>query len=226
MDRGRDVPAFEARAARYETGWLGHLHRDIADRVADLAVAQVSAPGRILDVGCGTGYLLRRLAVRFPAATSLSGIDPAPGMIHAARAAATDFRLAFITGTAEHLPYHDATFDVVVSTTSFDHWRDQRAGLAECGRVLRSGGVLVLADLFSARLAPTLLGSRRSKARTKRRASILLLGAGLLSPQWLGLGVPLLKAVTAAKPGDRPAAQPSEPGRREGDQDQPDKRIR
>jgi SAM-dependent methyltransferase len=37
---------------------------------------------------------------------------------------------------AERLPWPAATFDLVVSTTSFDHWTDQRAGLAECARVL------------------------------------------------------------------------------------------
>jgi ubiquinone/menaquinone biosynthesis C-methylase UbiE len=36
----------------------------------------------------------------------------------------------------EHLPYADGTFDLVVSTTSFDHWSDQGAGLAECARVM------------------------------------------------------------------------------------------
>jgi len=44
--------------------------------------------------------------------------------------------------TAERLPWPAATFDLVVSTTSFDHWADQRAGLAECARVLAPGGCL------------------------------------------------------------------------------------
>jgi ubiquinone/menaquinone biosynthesis C-methylase UbiE len=61
---------------------------------------------------------------------------------------------------ASRLPWPAATFDLVVSTTSFDHWADQRAGLAECARVLAPGGCLVLADLFSV-LLPTLLAGRR-----------------------------------------------------------------
>jgi SAM-dependent methyltransferase len=61
-------------------------------------------------------------------------------------------------------PWPAATFDLVVSTTSFDHWADQQAGLAECARVLAPGGCLVLADLFSALLLPTLLAGRRGKA--------------------------------------------------------------
>jgi ubiquinone/menaquinone biosynthesis C-methylase UbiE len=66
--RDRDVAAFDARAPGYESGWLGRLHHQIADRTADLALTLTPAPRRILDVGCGTGYLLRRLATRCPQA--------------------------------------------------------------------------------------------------------------------------------------------------------------
>jgi ubiquinone/menaquinone biosynthesis C-methylase UbiE len=144
----------------------------------------VPAPKRILDVGCGTGYLLGRFAARAPGAEVLAGIDAvAPAMIEVARVGAADDRLRFVAGTAERLPWPAATFDLVVSTTSFDHWADQRAGLAECARLLAPGGCLVLADLFSALLLPTLLAGRRGKARTRRRAARLLTAAGLHAPR-------------------------------------------
>jgi len=85
----------------------------------------------------------------------------------------------------------------VVSTTSFDHWADQRAGLAHCGRVLAPGGCLVLADLFSVLLLPTLLAGRRGQARTKRRATQLVREAGLHSPHWHRLYAAIIQAVTA-----------------------------
>jgi ubiquinone/menaquinone biosynthesis C-methylase UbiE len=144
----------------------------------------VPAPRQILDVGCGTGYLLGRLAARAPQAETLAGIDAAPAMIEVAGDAAADDRLRFVVSTAERLPWPAASFDLVVSTTSFDHWADQRAGLAQCARVLAPGGCLVLADLFSVLLLPTLLAGRRGKARTKRRATKLVMAAGLRSPQW------------------------------------------
>ena len=125
MTRDRDVAAFGARASGYEDGWAGRLHHEIADRCADLALARSPSPSRVLDVGCGTGYLLRRLAARCPAATELAGIDAAPAMVAVAREAAVreaaDGRLSFQAGTAEQLPYPAGTFDLVVSTTSFDH---------------------------------------------------------------------------------------------------------
>jgi ubiquinone/menaquinone biosynthesis C-methylase UbiE len=193
----RDVAAFDERAPGYEHGWRGRLHHDIAGRAAELVVSVHVAPRRVLDVGCGTGYLLRLLARRCPQATELAGIDPAPSMIEAAEGAASDQRLRFTVGVAERLPYPDGAFDLVVSTTSFDHWADQRAGLSECARILVPGGHLVLADLFSPLLLPTLLAGRRGKARTRRRASQLLGAAGFQGVAWHDLYALIIKAATA-----------------------------
>jgi ubiquinone/menaquinone biosynthesis C-methylase UbiE len=193
----RDVAAFDERAPGYEQGWRGRLHHDIAGRAAELAVSVHAAPRHVLDVGCGTGYLLRLLARRCPQATELAGIDPAPSMIEAAEQAADDRRLRFAVGAAERLPYPDDAFDLVVSTTSFDHWADQRTGLGECARVLVPGGHLVLADLFSPLLLPTLLAGRRGKAHTRQRASQLLSAAGFQGLVWRDLYALIIKAVTA-----------------------------
>jgi SAM-dependent methyltransferase len=199
MARDRDVAAFGERAPGYEDGWLGRLHHEIAGRTAGLALACVPAPRRILDVGCGTGYLLRRLAALAPEAAELAGIDASPAMIEVAGAASADDRLRFSVGTAEQLPFPAGTFDLVVSTTSFDHWADQQAGLAECARVMAPGGCLVLADQFSALLLPTLLAGRQGKARTKRRATRLLATAGFQSLEWHDLYAVIIRAVTASK---------------------------
>jgi ubiquinone/menaquinone biosynthesis C-methylase UbiE len=120
-------------------------------------------------------------------------------MIDVARANAGDPRLTFSVGVAEHLPYADANFDLVVSTTSFDHWRDQQAGLQECARVMTPGAHLVLADQFSTWLLPTLVGKRRDKARTKSRAARLITAAGLNVLHWHDLNTVIIRAVTAAK---------------------------
>jgi ubiquinone/menaquinone biosynthesis C-methylase UbiE len=183
----------------YDQGWRGRLHHAISDRTAGLATSVVAAPQRVLDVGCGTGYLLRALAGSYPGAQELAGIDAAPNMIRAARRLSGDSRLTFVTGVAEHLPYADASMDLVVSITSFDHWSDQGVGLAECARVLRPGGHLVLGDQFSRWLLPTLAVSRRGKARTRRRASALVAAAGFDRLQWHHLYAGIINAVVAPK---------------------------
>jgi SAM-dependent methyltransferase len=56
-----------------------------------------------------------------------------------------------------------ATFDLIASTTSFDHSTDPQAGLVECARVLRPAAGLVLANQFTTWLSPRLANNRRGK---------------------------------------------------------------
>jgi ubiquinone/menaquinone biosynthesis C-methylase UbiE len=185
------VVSFDRRAATYERGRLGEWHLLVAHRVAEVALAAVPAPCRVLDVGCGTGAVLRRLADRLSGA-DLAGVDPAPRMLAEARKRLGGVRLE--EAAAERLPFADVSFDLVVSAMSFDHWADQELGLAECARVLRSGGGLVLADLF----APWLLPARRRP----RRTAALLTRAGFRDPTWrrvYDLGpLPLVQAALTA----------------------------
>jgi ubiquinone/menaquinone biosynthesis C-methylase UbiE len=175
------------------------MHHDIAARTADLALTTGDAPQRVLDVGCGTGFLLRLLAARLPEADRLLGIDAAAGMIAAAKSMPNDHRISFSEGVAESLPYPDESFELVVSSTSFDHWEDQGGGLGECARVLASSGHLVLTDLFSPFLVPTLLVARRDRARTKHRAETLLKAAGFRAMAWHSLYGLIIGTVVASK---------------------------
>ncbi len=205
--RNRDVAAFDQRAASYERDWAAGWHRQVTERMADLVLAgspHPPAPVRTLDVGCGTGALLRLLAARLPEVVEFVGVDAARGMVAAGRSLPDlDPRIEFIQGTAERLPFRDASFDLVVSTTSFDHWADQLRGLEECARTLADDGRLVLADLFAGWLAPTTVLGRRRRTRTIQQASRLLVAAGFSDLGWqrlYNLGpLPLVQAVIAAK---------------------------
>jgi ubiquinone/menaquinone biosynthesis C-methylase UbiE len=198
MPHERDVAAFDNRSQRYEQGWLGRLHRDIVDTTLELALALDQTPSRLLDIGCGSGYLLRQTAARLPDAIEIVGIDPAAGMIEVARAATSDKRVRFERGVAEKLQFADDNFDLVLATTSFDHWADQRAGLTEAARVLAPGGYFVLVDLLSQWLLPTTITARRGHARTVRRAQALLREAGLQPIGRHNLYV-VVRALTARK---------------------------
>jgi SAM-dependent methyltransferase len=193
----KDVGEFNARAARYETDWLGrNFHGPVQRTTLDIAAGLAPNPTAILDVGCGTGALLRMAAQRFPAATR-TGIDPAERMIEVATEADSTARLH--VAPAERLPFDDGAFDLVLSTNSFHNWSDQAVGIAEIGRVLADGGTLVLVDPFALgalRAWAALVGKRR-RMRTRRDVEAMLAVAGLRSIGWQAVA-PMVHAVTAS----------------------------
>jgi ubiquinone/menaquinone biosynthesis C-methylase UbiE len=138
----QDVGQFDRWSLRYERSkW----QRIIFDRVHGRALNFASAwpePHTILDVGCGTGRLLRAAHRRWPSAR-LVGVDPSDGMIAGAkRLTPADLHA---TG-AESLPLPDGSVDLAFSTIAFHHWSNARQGLSEVSRVLRDGGHFVLID--------------------------------------------------------------------------------
>jgi SAM-dependent methyltransferase len=100
-------------------------------------------PGRrVLDVGCGTGELVRRLRESFPR-MRVVGCDFSAGMLR--RAAAKGGAARWVRGDACRLPFDDGSFDIVTSTEAFHWFPDQDAALREFRRVLVPGGRLLLA---------------------------------------------------------------------------------
>ncbi len=204
MGRDRDVAAFDRRAVSYERGWLAAWHERITTTSADIATGVAPGAQRILDVGCGTGALLRTLARRLPAAIDLVGMDPAASMIATGRSApALDPRITLDQAAAERIPHPDSSFDLVVSVTSFDHWVDQPAGISEVARVLKPEAPFILVDLCARWLGLAVALSRRQRARTPHRVEQLLTAADLQPLRWQrvdSLGpIPLVQAVLARR---------------------------
>jgi hypothetical protein len=85
--RDRDVATFDRRAGSYERDWRSEFHTRVVATAAEVALATLPHPASVLDVGCGTGALLRTLADRLSAGVALSGVDPAPAMLEVSRAA-------------------------------------------------------------------------------------------------------------------------------------------
>jgi ubiquinone/menaquinone biosynthesis C-methylase UbiE len=142
--REKDVERFEQWASTYENSWLQRAFFDRAHQATlALAAGIVHQPVSVLDVGCGTGKLLRRATTYWPEA-QLIGVDPANGMIEMAKRLTPN--ATFFTGMAEALPLQDASVDLALSTSSFHHWQDQAAGIREIARVLRPGGYFILVD--------------------------------------------------------------------------------
>ena len=127
---------------------LGSMYRQVAREIASAV-----GDGEVLDVGTGPGHLPLELA-RLAPALGVTGIDLSPAMIDLARKRAErlrlDSRVVFLTGDVASLPLPDAAFDLVVSTLSLHHWRNQAKGLAELHRVMRPGGVVWIYDIHRA----------------------------------------------------------------------------
>jgi ubiquinone/menaquinone biosynthesis C-methylase UbiE len=101
----------------------------------------LSGTVRILDLGCGTGEITRRLARHYPQA-SIVGIDILEGNLAIARDASTEFggRIHYATGDAFALSAPDADFDLVVCRHLSQAVPNFPLVLDEIGRVLKSGG--------------------------------------------------------------------------------------
>ena len=113
-----------------------------------LEYVQLSEQAAVLDMGCGTGKLLNRLAETSPQLTGI-GIDFAFAMVEQATLKTPySNRLQFIRGDANNLPFDEGTFDEVFCSISFLHYPDPARALCEVARVLRSGGHFYLADFL------------------------------------------------------------------------------
>jgi ubiquinone/menaquinone biosynthesis C-methylase UbiE len=199
MADNRNVADFNARAQDYEAGPRALWHNIIVNRSADVALEAVQVPLRVLDVGCGSGALLRQMNARLPNAMELVGVDPAIEMVRIARQRAEGIE-QFVQANAEQLPFEDDHFDLVVSTSSFDHWRDQLRGITEVERVLHPSGRFVLADLCAGWLS----GSHEpGRARTPQAVTDILVACGLqvesIDTIYRVVGLPLVRAFTAYK---------------------------
>jgi SAM-dependent methyltransferase len=112
---------------------------------ASLAVVNGREVSNVLDVGCGAGQELLPFVQRLGAHGT--GVDISPEAIEMARRqfakAGYDGKVEFLCSAAESLPFADRTFDVVMCRLALPYTQNEKA-LAQMGRVLRPGGVIIL----------------------------------------------------------------------------------
>lgn len=142
-------------SADYRPARMSLYDRLIAPAVADLAQALQhlliqDAPigAQVLDMGCGGGQIPLQMATSRPD-LQLTGIDLAAGQVQRARQRALHAgkTLHFTHASALSLPFAAAQFDLVYSIGSIKHWPQPAQGLAECVRVLRPGGHLLVVEV-------------------------------------------------------------------------------
>ena len=124
-----DSPVALLRAeSKLRNPWIGaRLDAEFGDR-----------PCRVLDVGCGAGFLSNDLALR---GRDVTGIDVAADALAVARAHDASGRVRYIEGNALALPFEDGSFEAVCAMDLLEHLDSPARAIAEASRVLVPGGL-------------------------------------------------------------------------------------
>jgi SAM-dependent methyltransferase len=105
-----------------------------------LALIDFKPTDRVLDVGCGTGWLVRKIAPLVPAGLT-AGIDISDGMARRAESLSAPLpNVVFSRGEAEAIPWESSFFQKALSVESAYYWPDPAKALGEIFRVLSPGG--------------------------------------------------------------------------------------
>lgn len=122
-----------------------YLVPNVFEPWAQLVIAErrPAAGQRVLDVGCGTGIAARIAATAVGPGGEVVGVDIDEGMLAVARRAAGDVRIDWRKADAAHMPFADASFDVVTCFECVQFFPDRAKSLAQLRRVLAAGGRLI-----------------------------------------------------------------------------------
>jgi SAM-dependent methyltransferase len=177
-------------------GRRGRVYRRI------VALSGTRPGDAVLDVGCSSGYLARKLAVAAGSGGHVTGVDPSQAAIGYARRHARP-AMTFTVGRLPGLDLPDSAFDVVTCTLTMHHVpaRKREAALRELYRVTKPGGRLLVADFDPARRP---LPLHRGAGRMRRAAA----SAGPLDDLATAAGfriegrgrLPLLRYALAVRP--------------------------
>jgi SAM-dependent methyltransferase len=122
--------------------WFYSLHnRTPKSNLAAVDWLALGPEDRFLDLGCGLGAALEHAAKR---GVTVSGADPSPAMVERASSRVPGAEVA--VGSAESIPFPDDRFTAVMAVSTYHHWADPKAGIAEIRRVLAPGGRVLIVE--------------------------------------------------------------------------------
>ena len=139
QNKDKDI-AFGKRASKYDDGIEGKL----SSRFYRLLLEQVKLPpgAKVLDVGCGTGAMLRRMADTCQ--INGYGIDMSEKMLEEAKRKCPEMIIQY--SRCEQTPFDDSTFDILTACLAYHHFSDRQGFAKEAARILKPGGSLYIAD--------------------------------------------------------------------------------
>lgn len=141
----KDVRAQFGKTAAAYVSSATHASGEDLERL--LAVATPASGERALDLGCGVGHTLRRIA---PMVAFAVGADATFEMMQAGRTSVVSApNAAFVQTDATTLPFADGTFELATCRLAAHHFADAPAAFREVTRVLRRGGRFVVVDNYA-----------------------------------------------------------------------------
>lgn len=143
-----DEAALQRLVARLESRAMDAVFAALLDKY--VARLKLRPSARLLEVGCGTGANLRKLARCGDFKGESVGVDQCQTFIDAAwsfaRTEGVGDRIMFQVGDAHHLDFPSGTFDAVIAHTLISHAADPALVIKEMARVVRPGGMVVVFD--------------------------------------------------------------------------------
>jgi ubiquinone/menaquinone biosynthesis C-methylase UbiE len=155
MDDSGEVEAYSSAAAQ---AYLDRIDDTFVEHALRILPAGVSprSPGRALDIGCGPGQIVLKLAQRLPG-WQLFGVDRSANMLRQAIAARTELfdrrdasiaaRVHFSLADGNALPFDSGSMDMVVCNSVLHHLQEPAKLFAEMARVAAPTGTILLRDL-------------------------------------------------------------------------------
>jgi ubiquinone/menaquinone biosynthesis C-methylase UbiE len=141
IDNPKVVKGFERMA---KTPPFKLIRKAITSKIEEL-----NPQGTIVDVGCGSGNLLIKLAKKFPK-HEIIGVDLSDEMLEAAKKRiekkGNPSEIKCTHGSANDLPFDENSVDYIISSLSLHHWVNPLVALQEMYRVLKNNGYLVIFD--------------------------------------------------------------------------------
>jgi ubiquinone/menaquinone biosynthesis C-methylase UbiE len=137
---------FDRWAPTYDELFTSVFYQAVHQRLLTYVQLAEDQPQSVLDMGCGTGKLLNRLAAHFPALQG-TGLDLSTQMLRQARRQNQHRpRLIFVQGTSQAMPFTQNQFQAAFSTISFLHYPQPQPVFQELRRILHPQGRFYLVD--------------------------------------------------------------------------------